>query len=185
MAQTFRVTATPRTRFVISVLLFHKDLKFKDRIKERSLYRVRKALGLLEPSQQFSTHNRVGNIWKDHSTRNVFEVTIDQAEFLIDNLSKIEKSTNDLLYVEDLLEQLEAKEDAADVEEGVSFDEKAEAPGWVPSLEPLLTNPALFYDVMREACSMGNFGGFSKIMLGALRVEEESEGDVVPISQAG
>jgi hypothetical protein len=185
MAKSFRVTATPRTRFNLSVLLFHKDLQFKDRLKERSLYRSRKNLGLLEPSQQFSTNNRVGDIWRDHTTRNVFTVTEDNADFMIETIGKLEKNTNDLLYIEELLEQLEAKEDAADADTASEFNEQEEAPRWKPGLEPIITNPALFYDVLREAVKHGNYGGFCKVINDALKIEpEDVANDVTPISQA-
>jgi hypothetical protein len=171
--QTFRITTTPRARFALSVMLFHKDVKFNDRGKERALRNARRALGLMEPSQNYAEHQRVGEIWRDHVTRNVFEVTADNADFILTTLAKIEKHSVDMLYLEELLEQLEDKRDAEDASTAVPFDEAAEAPAWKPPLTPIVGNPALLVDIIREAFEAESYGAARKLILPALKPEPE------------
>jgi hypothetical protein len=192
--QTFRVTTTPRARFTLSVLFFHKDLKFKTLASTKSLDRARKALGLVEPSQEFSTNRRVGDIWKDNATRNVFTVTFDNADFVLETLGKLDKNSDDLLYLADLFEQLDSKKDAEDADTAVPFDEKAEAPKWKAGLHPAVESPALLIDILREYATIQKTqprGNAADFLMKALKVPEANDNDdndeeenVVPIETA-
>jgi hypothetical protein len=182
-AQTFRVTATPRARFVLSVMLF-QDVKIKELAATKSLTRARRALGLMEPSFNFSTHKRVGDIWRDHTTRNVFTVTSHDADFVLDALAKIDKASGDILYLADLMEQLDSGKDAEDADTALPFDEAAEAPLWKPSLSPIIDQPVLLLDVLREAYAIQSYGKHAEFMSKALALPKDADDNVVPIGEA-
>lgn len=190
-AQTFRVTATPRARFHLAVLFFHKDLKFKDMLATRSLDKARRALGLVELSQQFSTHRRVGDIWRDNHTRNVFTVTTHDADFVLDMLGKLDKNADDLLYISDLLLQLDARKDAEDAETSPPFNDKEEAPLWNAELHPAVEHPATLINILRRYAEIQKNeprGKAAEFLIEALTVPDDSANDndakVVPIEAA-
>lgn len=188
--QTFRVTATPRARFHLSVLFFHKDLKFKDMLATRSLDKARRALGLIEPSQQFSTNRRVGDIWRDHRTKSVFTVTTHDADFVLDSLGKLDKNADDLLYISDLLLQLDARKDAEDVDTVPAFNEKEEAPLWNAELHPAVDSPSMLIDILRKYAELQKNkprGEAADFLLDALKVPDtanDNDAKVVPIEAA-
>lgn len=167
---TFKVVTTPRARQSLAMLFFSPALKFKDRVRERALYRARKALGLLEISEQRVQTQRIGPLWKDNTTRNVFEVAEADAEWIVKTIESVEKSSADLLVIEDLLGQLEDKRDAPPelLEGALPYDPAAELAGWKPSLEPVIENPALVVAVLREAAQQESYMGWRDTLRAAL-----------------
>lgn len=176
MAQaTFKVTTSPRVRYFLAALLLHPKLKeeLKDRTKQRALYRARKQLGLMEPSEWLSDKGRVGEIWRDGKTLNVFEVSEDSAAFIVGILAPLEKEPYQTFIVEELMQQLEAKTDAPNLDMALPFDEGTEAPLWKPTLKPSLVNPERFTDVLcavAEGCL--SFGQFREKLIEALKLPE-------------
>jgi hypothetical protein len=186
-AQTFRVTATPRQRFVLANCLFHRDLKFRDRARERDLYRARKALGLLEVSERLSMDGMVSDFAKDNTTRNTFEVTHGNADFLVTTVGGIEKPSADLLYLEEVLEQLEDGKKLGDGEQPgpvggwpPAVDEAAEAKLWrFSALAPQAEKPLLLAKIFLEAYKANlSFGAHREAMIAMLEPPkaEEAEG---------
>lgn len=170
MAQTFKLTATPRQRHALAFMLFHKDIKLKDRTKQRSLRRAQAALGLVALSEQIVQHQRVGEIWRDNTTRNVFEVTEDNADTILEQADRIEKTTADLLYLQEVLDQLQDKKDAPDAEscQPIPADEPER---WKPDLlgVPIADNLVLWADFMRESLQGSlSYGAFREAVLKVL-----------------
>lgn len=178
MAATFKVVTTPRARHSLAMLLFHKDLKLKSRPDERALFRVRKALGLLEVSEQRVQTQRIGPLWKDATTRNVFEVAEGDAEWLVKKTEGLEKNSAESLIIEELLGQLEDKKDApAELLEGAApYDPAAELEGWKPSLEPIVDNPSLLVAALRDAIEEESYGAFRSALKPALEPVDPAKG---------
>jgi hypothetical protein len=169
MSQTFKVTASPRQRFWLAWMLLSGKIKLKDRSDDRRLNRARKALGLLDVSEIFWHYNRdpgplrMGELVEDGETRNVFEVTTDQADFILTQVDKVERGPDVSLFAIGLLEQLEEKKDATDAGECTPVDAAAELPLWKPRLNALVESPALIIPMLHElAKNHLSFGAWRK-----------------------
>lgn len=170
---TFKVTATPQQRFFLAQAFFSPTLKFKDRTKERLLYRARKQLGLMGPSEWIAERGRVGEIWQEKKSFNVFEVTEETAAFVVTTIGELEKEPFQSFMLEGLLQQLEAKRDADSLDMALPLDEEAEAPLWKPSLKPILVNPDRFTDVLKDVVQAAeSYGAFRTAMLKVLEMPE-------------
>lgn len=172
--QTFRVATTPRARFTLARLFCRGDLKFKDRTKEKRLYRARKSLGLIEPSEYILAGKPPSDRWKDRSVA-AFEVTVETAEFVVETFASIEKDSGEAFMLEELVEQLEAKVDAPEAFDVEMLDIAAEAPLWKPqALIPILDRPEAWFDTQREimqACT--SYGAYRKAMLEVLLTPQQ------------
>jgi hypothetical protein len=162
--QTWIVTATPMERWTLSLFLFNTKLEFSGRQEQKRLYRARKALGLLEPSDAFMTYNgkdgplRVGPAAEDRKTRHRFAVTVDNAEFILNALEKTPMRGGDTMRLEGLLQQLEAKEDADDAETAAEYSPELDAPEWKPSLKPMIDQPSRLLDILDHAFGAESYG---------------------------
>lgn len=185
MGQTFRIAATPRERFHLARLLCHKTLKFKDRQKEKALYRARKTLGLMEPSEYILAQKPTSDLWRDNQQRAAFEVTQETAEFLVATIGGLEIDSGESFMVEELLEQLEAAKDSEAAAGLDLLDIEAEAPAWKPSLMPLLEGPEMWFEAQRQILDDSqSYGAFRKAMLDALKTPEQREADEVAAATA-
>jgi hypothetical protein len=172
MSQTFKVTVSPRERFYLALLLLHNKLKFKTKEEGKGLNRARKALGLVEISEAYLIANRdpgqlrIGPSAEDSKTRNVFEVTQDNADFILAQAEKLEKGPAEMLWLTDVLEQLDGKKDAADAGDVQPCDPATE--NWSPGSSILLENPTLTVAIMRELYEKHeSFGAHRKAFLEA------------------
>jgi len=135
MAQIFRITATPRERLQLAILLLHRDLKIKGRRDERALFRARLALGLIGISEALlsSEYNLGRNTYQhDTTTRHRFTVTAENAEWLITTIEPLELNPATCLFIEPLLQRLETQEDSHDADVTAVYDEPTETPKWQP-----------------------------------------------------
>lgn len=186
MAQTFEVVATPRARFWLAQLLF--TVKFKDRPRERSFYRALRALGLTPIMRAFQRHARTGQIGRDDEKTSRFAVTEDNADILVSVLATVEKDASQVLAIEDVLEQLEAKQTREGVEEVSQYDPATEDPLWEPDFEPLVDQPIRVVQLLDEVFAQQSYGAASKAWRSAREAEAKDQrggGEVVPLEQAG
>jgi hypothetical protein len=153
-SQTWKVTATPRERFRLAMLLLHRDLKFKTRKSERELHRARQALGLIAPTEVQLEKGRVGQYATDRTTRHCFAVTAENAEFVLAQVELVEINPAEALWLEPLLQQLESKADAPDADAAPAYDEAEELEHWQPSSKPILDRPEMFAELLGEAISV-------------------------------
>jgi hypothetical protein len=146
--QTFQIIATPAQRFALALFLLHKDLKFKGK-RRTGLYRLRNALGLMAPTESL-LGERQGRraLAFDKTTKNVFEVVIENAEFLNECLDTVELTGAQLSSLELLLSQLDEKKPSEDTSGLVAADLDAE--DWEPSTAPVMDQPDRYVEVNAE-----------------------------------
>lgn len=135
--QTWTITATPRERLQLAILLLHRDLKVRGRADERKLYRVRQALGLIAISEALLANQYelgANSYQHDNTTRHRFTVTIENAEWILKAIEPLELNSAVALFVEPLLQRLEAQED--DDQDAGECVETEEIPKWKPKQLP-------------------------------------------------
>ncbi len=164
--QTWKIIATPKDRWHLTVLLMHGDLKFKGKSRTK-LYRFRQALGLMESTEAFLGERKgLHKLGNDNKTKNVFTVTAENAEFLTECLSELELHNATLAPLERILVQLEEKRAIGDVEGVPELDPETE--DWTPVTAPILgDNPDRYVEVnamlMRKAA--GSFEKYTALYL--------------------
>lgn len=141
----FIVTASPRQRWALSMLLFNPELKFKGRTQEKRLYRARRDLGLLQPSEAFLTYNqnlnagdtiRIGPGAFDAKTRHAFTVTEETRDFMVEIIEKVHVTSGDLLWLEPLLSCLDDKAESPDAATAPRYAPSEDVDRWRPLAEP-------------------------------------------------
>ena len=141
------VTASPRQRWTLALILFAPELKpeLAGRAGQRRLYRARRDLGLLEPSEAFLRYNprlapgeqiTKGPGAEDHESRQAFRLTEEDVDFLLQVPEKVTIGPGDAIWVEPLFQQLEARTDSPDAGEAPFYDQAADVLRWRPLAEP-------------------------------------------------
>lgn len=137
------ITASPRQRWALALLLFSAELKFQGRREQKRLYRARRDLGLLEPSQTFMIFNQnqapgsriqIGPGAQDHVTRHAFRLTEESLEFFLEVIEKGPIGQGDLIWLEPLLQAIEERKSEGN--DAPAYDAAEDAERWKPLAEP-------------------------------------------------
>lgn len=137
--QTWPVVATTAERFYLARMLLSDAIKIRGRKQDTVLWRARLALGLIGLSELLikgAVSTRLLNAPIAHR----FQVTAENAEFLLDCREKVELGTGESAILRPLLDQL-AEPEALPADGGhelAPFDEAAELALWAP---PKSTDP--------------------------------------------
>lgn len=173
--QTWTVVATPRERYWLAQLLIHKDAKWKTDEQVQQLNRFRRALGLVAPTSGFLDSKGMTEppSSKDRKTRNAFQVTRENADFIRKTLEKFDKNGVELFYVGEVLEQLaEHKTIAPDAETAPPVDPSKE--DWDAPLPPILSPPEPFaFAFLRIVQENESYGRFRQAYIEAMKVGEK------------
>ncbi len=166
----WKIAATPADRWALArfFVTYNNVLTFKTRSKQRQFQRATVALGLQPPLKTLLA-GKEGHVAQaeDQTTRSLFTVTGDVAEFVTECLERLEvpaapgsnaQSTGVppaiLFTLAPILEQLEDKAHAkAEVDlhesDATEWDENKE--DWSLSMRPVLDRPDKFVDVLVES----------------------------------
>lgn len=154
--QTFQIIASPRERWYLALFLLNGDLKFKGK-RATALWRFRCALGLVGPTEGRLTDG-AGTVALalDRTTRNVFTVTKERAEFLDDCIEQVDSNGGQLAMFQRVLAQLQDGKPSGDTEGVAPFDETKE--DWAPTLAPKVEEPGALVEVMLDCIKRAKQG---------------------------
>lgn len=174
-AQIWRVTVTPRERFRLSQVLINQALKFR-RKDLRRLDTARAALALIGVTEVGIEHKRVNEKYgNDRTIRHRFSVSADTADFLLEQIEKVDLSGYEALVLAPLVGQLEAGKDADDADQVADLVEADELPSWKPEPRlPVVDDPEHFIEVLGKLLDQadGDLRRFATLYHDAMSPEE-------------
>jgi len=105
--QVFEIAASPRQRWELANLLFHRDLKLTEQ-DERQLVRAREAFALVEPSLCILDRRPASQLADDRRTEHRFTVTAENRDFVLTRIRPLEMASYQRLILAALFEDLDA-----------------------------------------------------------------------------